>query len=281
MTSLKRFICLIIAAGLLLLSVMIMYPGLFHVDEVEDVLSSISGGHDAGLQSFPFYGTEDYSVYGVYNLFDECAPYIAGETEAKPLVGDMLSDLVSQEGAVQILFNFIILSLLSIPVYMVLRLIPFNTLYSAAEDYTWIIRIFVKGFTVVCAGVVTVCFTWFLYRSVVFENLLSGLREQTKNLEKPAIVLNVTNIVIIIVAVLLVLAVLRTTLFRGSVTTSILLGLLRTLLFVTVFAYINVFAKRLTVRVILFGLIGIVAAGIIKDLIMPEKPAKKRDKRER
>lgn len=280
MTAIKRFFCFLIAAGLLFLSVMIMYPGLFHVNGVDELLTSVTGGSDVGLESFPFYGTTDYSVYGIYNLFDECAPYIAGETEALPMVGDMLHNLVSQENAVQILFNFLILSLLSIPVYMVLRLIPFNTLYSAAEDYTWIVRIFVKGITVVCAGVVTVCFTWFLYRSVVFENLLSGLREQTKNLEKPAVVLNVTNIVIILVSVLIVFAVLKTTLFRGSVTISILLGILRTLLFVTVFAYINVFATRLTVRVILFGIIGIVAAGIIKDLILPEKPARKRGKRE-
>lgn len=281
MTGFKRFICACVAAAMLFLSIMIMYPGLFRVEKVDEVLHDLSGGTDIeGLESFPFYGTKDGSVYGIYNIFEECAPYITGESTEKPLIGPMLNELVTQPGAVQILMGFIILSLLSIPVYMVLRLIPFNTLYSAAGDCNFIARILVTGVTVVTAGVVTVCVTWFLYHSVVFKNLVSLLGDEVKNVQKPTIALNVTNVVIIIVAVLLVFAVLKTTLFRGSVTISILLGILRTLLFVIVFAFANVFSGRLTGRVILFAVIGIIAAGALKDLILPEKPSKKRKKRD-
>ena len=275
MSGIKSFICIVIAAAMLFLSIIIMYPGMFHVQQVEEAINQLTEGEDVGLESFPFYGNNyagEDGVYGMYTLFTDCAPFITGDDPNRPDIGGMLKDVVA---STQTLFNFLVLSLLSIPVYMVLRLIPFNTLYAAVEDYNWLARIFVKGITTVCAGVVTVCFTWFLYHSVVLKNLLSLLGEETKNIQKPTVVLNVTNVVIIIVAVLLVYAILKTTLFRGSVTISILLGVLRTLLFVVFFAYVNVFAGQMTARVVLYGIAGIIACGVLKDLISPEKQEKK------
>jgi len=272
----KNFICSGLALALLLAAICVMYPTLlYNYVEQEKVNELVSPAHvqlgeeKMGLESFPMYGNS--SFYGVKNVLEECADYIDGTETKAPDVWGKIGKIAANEGFLQVLFSFAVLSLLSIPVYMVLRFIPYNTLYRALEDKGFIMRVLLRGVLALASGVTTVAITWFLYNSVVVDALLAKILNLAENVQIPTIALTTTNIVLIAAAILATIGLLKTTLFRGSVFTSVLLALVRTLLFIAAFAFVNVFSTRLTGQIILNALLLIPAVGIVMGVLEPEE----------
>lgn len=272
----KKFICGVLALALLLAAVCIMYPELLYrfveKEKVDELISPAHvelGEEKMGLGSFPLYGNA--SFYGISSVLEDCADYIDGSQTMAPDVWSKLGRVAENENFLKALFSFAVLSLLSIPVYMILRLIPYNTLYHALEDSGAVGKVVGRGALALSSGITTVSITWFLYNSVLVDRALTQLLNLKDNVKVPEVALNVTNVVLIVVAILAVIGLLKTTLFRGSVFTSVMLSLLRTLLFIAAFAFVNVFSGRMTWKLIVIALLAIPAVGIIKGLVEPEE----------
>ena len=282
----KNFICVTLAVLLLAASVAVLYPGLIGkvADEstatlVTDKLRELMDGSEVpadsdvlevlGLENFPLYGNSER--YGLYDFCREFIPYINEETETLPDVGAALGKLISGENVLDTLYYFVIIALLSIPVYMLLRLVPFNALYEAADECFVLARPFARGLAASACAVVSISATWFLYNTLIYEKLYMLLVEWLKSRSKPDIALTLTNIVLIAVAVVVVVALLKSTLFRGSIVKSILLAVLRALLFVGVFAAINAFIGCATLRVLIFALALLLIVGVLDTVLDPPK----------
>ena len=140
----------------------------------------------------------------------------------------------------------------------------------------WLARVFLRGIVAVSASLVTVSATWFLYKRLLFQVILQNAYSWLTQLTSVKFALNATNIVILLVTVCAVIALLRATLFRGSVFTSILGAVMRTLLYIVLIAVISIFITRMTTRTILFMLAALFAIGLVKDVFLPEKKRRAR-----
>ncbi len=267
-----RVICVTVAVVLLLGSVLVMYPALLQAVAPGLDLNALIPQADTrwdestlGLGSFPMYGTG--SFYGFYDLLRDCAQYIEGKTTQPPDIWGLLGKISGSDGFLQALYSFVILSLLSIPIYAILRLLVYNVVHNMMREWPFLLSLPMRGVATVSCGVTTVCLTWLGYNTLIFHTLVIKLINRIGELKLPAVALNATNIVIIVVAVLIVIGVLKTALFRGSVAVSVLLGLFRTLVFVLAFAYVNAFANTgAPLRVALFALAFIVVCGIFESI---------------
>lgn len=234
------------------------------------------------IYHFPFYGSagrraegED-TGFGVSDMVEAYADYVEKSGQTPPSFGALWSRLMSRDDLIQTLYDFMIVALLTIPVYMLVRLLAYNTLYEMAESTMWLARVFLRGIVAVSASLVTVSATWFLYKRLLFQVILQNAYSWLTQLTSVKFALNATNIVILLVTVCAVIALLRATLFRGSVFTSILGAVMRTLLHIVLIAVISIFITRMTTRTILFMLAALFAIGLVKDVFLPEKKRRAR-----
>lgn len=281
----KNVICLVIAVILLAVSALIMYPGYLNdvTDEqiVADTLAPVIMSNfdtfkvSLGFENVPFYGSE--TKPGVAAALATFVPYLKGETDELPAVGEELGKIYKEdESFTNTLLAFILLAVLSIPVYMILRIIPYNTLYKAADTSFLLARPFTRGFAACACSVTSISFTWLIYHTLIYKKLYSAVTNWFSNVEKPEIALTATNVIIIIVAIIVIIALLKSTLFRGSVLKSVLLALLRMALFVVVFAAANVLIGCATWRVLIFVLAMIAVVGIVDSIVDPTHAKKEK-----
>ena len=281
----KKFICLILAAVLLAAAVAIMYPQLlfkvYDEDKVAEAADSVIEGDfetfksSIGFENVPFYGSE--TKPGVAAGLATFVPYLKGETDELPAAGEELGKIYKEdESFTNTLLAFILLAVLSIPVYMILRLIPYNTLYKAADTSFLLARPFTRGFAACACSVTSISFTWLIYHTLIYKKLYSAVTNWFSNVEKPEIALTATNVIIIIVAIIVIIALLKSTLFRGSVLKSVLLALFRMALFVVVFAAANVLIGCATWRVLIFVLAMIAVVGILDSILDPTHAKKEK-----
>ena len=239
-----------------------------------------------GLENFPLYGSEYF--YGVKDVLEDEAlhAYIRGDSEEKPDLGSLIKNIytnpkiASDSGEarrifMQRIYDLVLISLISIPIYMLLRALIYNALYGWISDGIFLTALPLRGIATVSCGVTGTCLSWMLYNTVLFDKLLSKVMNwfsglsaskaaETVSRLPSALAVNATNIIAIVVLVALILALVRLTVFRGSVVMSVFLGLFRTLLFVISFAFINAFIGDWTWRVVLFGALFVIAAGLIE-----------------
>lgn len=279
----RRFFAFVLAVGLTAAALFMMFPSWLNAVAPEATLTQHSidlTGLD--IYHFPFYGNagrraegED-TGFGVSDMVAAYADYVEKSGQTPPSFGDLCTRLVSRDDFVQTLYDFMIVALLTIPVYMLVRLLAYNALYEMAESAMWLARVFLRGVVAVSASIVTVSATWFLYKRLLFQVILQSIYGWLTQLTNVSFALNATNIVILLVTVCAVIALLRATLFRGSVFTSILAAVLRTALYIVLIAGISIFISRMTARTILFMLAALFAIGLVKDVFLPEKKRRAR-----
>lgn len=279
----RRFFAFVLAVGLTAAALFMMFPSWLNAVAPEAALTQ-HGIDLTGLDiyHFPFYGNagrraegED-TGFGVSDMVAAYADYVEKSGQTPPSFGDLCARLVSRDDFVQTLYDFMIVALLTIPVYMLVRLLAYNALYEMAESAMWLARVFLRGVVAVSASIVTVSATWFLYKRLLFQVILQSIYGWLTQLTNVSFALNATNIVILLVTVCAVIALLRATLFRGSVFTSILAAVLRTALYIVLIAGISIFISRMTARTILFMLAALFAIGLVKDVFLPEKKRRAR-----
>lgn len=279
----RRFFAFVLAVGLTAAALFMMFPSWLNAVAPEATLTQ-HGIDLTGLDiyHFPFYGNagrraegED-TGFGVSDMVAAYADYVEKSGQTPPSFGDLCARLVSRDDFVQTLYDFMIVALLTIPVYMLVRLLAYNALYEMAESAMWLARVFLRGVVAVSASIATVSATWFLYKRLLFQVILQSIYGWLTQLTNVSFALNATNIVILLVTVCAVIALLRATLFRGSVFTSILAAVLRTALYIVLIAGISIFISRMTARTILFMLAALFAIGLVKDVFLPEKKRRAR-----
>lgn len=283
LSLIRRFFAFVLAVGLTAAALFMMFPSWLNAVAPEINLSRY--GIDISrldIYHFPFYGSagrraegED-TGFGVSDMVEAYADYVEKSGQTPPSFGALWSRLMSRDDLIQTLYDFMIVALLTIPVYMLVRLLAYNTLYEMAESTMWLARVFLRGIVAVSASLVTVSATWFLYKRLLFQVILQNAYSWLTQLTSVKFALNATNIVILLVTVCAVIALLRATLFRGSVFTSILGAVMRTLLYIVLIAVISIFITRMTTRTILFMLAALFVIGLVKDVFLPEKKRRAR-----
>ena len=243
LSLIRRFFAFVLAVGLTAAALFMMFPSWLNAVAPEINLSRY--GIDISrldIYHFPFYGSagrraegED-TGFGVSDMVEAYADYVEKSGQTPPSFGALWSRLMSRDDLIQTLYDFMIVALLTIPVYMLVRLLAYNTLYEMAESTMWLARVFLRGIVAVSASLVTVSATWFLYKRLLFQVILQNAYSWLTQLTSVKFALNATNIVILLVTVCAVIALLRATLFRGSVFTSILGAVMRTLLYIVLIA---------------------------------------------
>lgn len=275
--STKRALCTLLAVLLTAAATLLMFPNwLLELYPEADFSGTFVNLEELDIRHFPLYGNVggDGSEKGISDLLQSYESFITEGTEPAPNIFDKLGEITAQDGFLQILYSFVFISLLTIPVYMLLRLLLYNAVYEAAEHAVWILRPFARGLVAASASAVTVFGTWFLYKTLVFNLIFDYLKNTAEKLfsdEKFAnFALNATNIVILVVLAIGVFALLHRTLFRGSISLSVLGALMRTLLFVILVSSVNVFIGSMTLRTILFMLAALLVIGIMKDIFFKD-----------
>lgn len=284
-----RFLCLIIAVLLVVASASMLYKdvlyGVVDSEEVDKIITEITTDGEVTVNSdkveefwqsisfkeYPFYGNE--AKPGITNILEKYVPFINGTEAEMPDVSEELNAIISDSNVLDTLLQLIILAMLSIPVYMLLRLVPFNTLYKASDSAFIISRPALRGLSACACSVVSITITWVLYHTLIYERLQKVVVDWASNITVPEVALNVTNIVILAVAVVCIICLLKSTLFRGSFVKSILLAVARSILFVVIFGVINTFMADFTGRTILFAVVAVIVIGILDMIIDPPKKA--------
>ena len=309
----KRFICLVLAAALLLASLALLYTNLLYrlfdkgqvdefmnkvdqlanetqadtgadaqtpvdaeqpeglsgevVDTGEQTESEAQGIERLGFDYFPLYTrTEEITRKYVFKINEgDINGFGSIITDATNAYGD--------QGVMTEVYSIIIIALLSIPVYMLVRLLAYSTVYEMTNEANALIRPFARGLACIACATVSVTLTWFVYRSTLYQFALGKLTDWISSFDSSKIALNAVNILIIVVIAIALIAILRKTVFRGSVVTSVLTALLRVVLFVIFFAFLNAFlsVKNLTWYVAIFVLAALLVIGLIDLLIEPAR----------
>lgn len=278
----KRVFGLVAAVILTIAAVMVLFPGW-----VRDIAPGIQIPLPFSLEGmdiagFPFYGDAlrfgEGTNFGVSNIVAAYADYVETGTGDTPNFLNLLGRLNENGDFLEKLYTFLLTSLLTIPVYMLLRLVVYNALYDMAEDYSFLGRAFARGAVAVDASLVTVTATWVLQKRYL-ALIVDYIKDKIARLTTVQFALNATNLVILGIIAFAVIALLRATLFRGSVFTSILGAILRTLLFIVLIAVISVFIGRTTLRTVLFMLAAVFVIGIVKEAFIPEARPRRARKR--
>ena len=278
----KKFICTFLALALSLASVLVMFPWL--VGEYFPEVSLENGYIDfdvVNIRSFPFYGGREEigengnnENYGVYEVLEAYKPYVKEGAEPIPDIMAELDKIYARQDFFETVYAFCLIALMTIPVYMILRLVIYNCVYRVGSGWFFPLRIFWYGVAGASASLVTVSATWFMYKTVIYDividfltGLISGITDSVQ------VALATTNILTLIVIALLVIVLLRATLFRGSIFTSLLGAILRTMLYVIIIAAIEVFVLDATGRTVLFLLAAVVLIGLVKAIFLSDKHA--------
>lgn len=276
----KRVFCSAIAVALTVAAVLVLFPGWIPKTASEIALPFGLAGVD--IAHFPFYGDAlrfgEGADFGVSNIVAAYADYVETGVGDTPNFLNLLYRFTENGDFLEKLYTFLLTSLLTIPVYMLLRLLVYNVLYDMAEDYSWLGRVFARGVVAASASLVTVTLTWVLQKRYL-ALILNFVKDKIAQLTSVQFALNATNLVIIGIIAFAVIALLRATLFRGSVFTSILGAILRTLLFIVLIAVISVFIGRTTVRTLLFMVAAVFVIGIVKEVFIPEARPRRAHKR--
>ena len=269
----KKLICAIIALALTIAAVAVLYTDtMYKLFPKQNIATVITGtlannGDELGFDYFPLYT-------GIYNL---CAKYVAGinsgDVESLNTAGEDAMAITKEESFISSLYAFIIIALVSLPVYMLVRLVPFNTLYEHSGSCFLFARPFYRGITCLCCSVVTVTATWLLYHSAFYTLVKTKIVSNLSSVDITGFSFNATNIVIIAVIAVALFAIIKHTLFRGSILKSVLTALLRTLLYTLMFALVNAFTEKggVTGYTLLFGLIFIFTVGVLDLIFDPSK----------
>lgn len=225
------------------------------------------------IHNFPFYGGDaDNGNFGVYDIVKSCSGYVKDAGERAPDINALLSRLTSRADFTQSLYAFLLVSLLTIPVYMVVRLLVFNGAYELGKKWFFPVRYLYFGVIALLSAFVTVTATWVMYKTVVYDIVLSFLtglvQEVIKNVQ---VALATTNIIILVLIGALVCLLLHRTLFRGSVFLSLVGAVLRSVLFLIFVSCIDIFVYNGTARMYLILLGAVFAVGLVKALLFPDK----------
>lgn len=272
-----KTVCFLLAVVLTAASVLIMFPELAETYlpkvSLENALIDFKS---IDIRSFPFHGgSGEEGGYGVYELVKGIQ---AITQETAPGIPDKLVEGLGQIYARadfwQVLYAFCLIALMSIPVYMVLRLLVFNSVYKIASRWFFPLRIFWYGITGVSASLVTVTAAWLVYKTVLYDIVLDFLKTALESLTKNVtFALATTNILTVVVIALLVFVLLRATLFRGSIFTSLLGALLRSVLYVVLIAGFEVFVIEKTGVAILVLCVFVLLVGLVKAIFLSDKHA--------
>ena len=181
LSLIRRFFAFVLAVGLTAAALFMMFPSWLNAVAPEINLSRY--GIDISrldIYHFPFYGSagrraegED-TGFGVSDMVEAYADYVEKSGQTPPSFGALWSRLMSRDDLIQTLYDFMIVALLTIPVYMLVRLLAYNTLYEMAESTMWLARVFLRGIVAVSASLVTVSATWFLYKRLLFQVILQN-----------------------------------------------------------------------------------------------------------
>lgn len=272
-----KIVCLILAILLSAASVFVMFPELsetyFPGVSLENSLIDFKS---IDIRSFPFHGgAGEEGNYGVLELLNSLQ---LNDSEQTGRIGERISEgfgkIFARADFWQTAYAFFMIALLSIPVYMLLRLFVFNAVYRIAAGWFFPLRILWYGIAGAGASLVTVSVTWFVYKTVLYDIVIEFLKEALRLLtQNVTFALVTTNILIVIVVALLVFLLLRATLFRGSIFTSLLSAFLRTLLFVVIIAGIEAYVFEATGITIVAAVCFVLLIGLVKALILGDKHA--------
>lgn len=225
------------------------------------------------IHQFPFYGGDAANGnFGIYDIVKSCSGYIKDESAPAPDFNMLLGKLTARTDFTQSLYAFALISLLTIPVYMIVRLIVINGAYELGKKWFFLFRFFYYGVVSLMSAFITVTATWVMYKTVVYDVVLAFLtglvQEVVKNVQ---VALATTNIITLAVIGVLVCLLLHRTLFRGSVFLSLVGAILRSVLFVIFVSCVDIFLYGGTIRAYLLLIAAIFAVGVIKAVLLPDK----------
>jgi hypothetical protein len=276
----KQFICFVLALALLGASLLTLYPQLLGGDSTISAIDNLIPEDYSdyapwkmgvqGLESFPMYGTyyEDRGFYGIKDVMEDASAFIKSGEADRPDIWGYLGKIPKNTGFLQALYALAILILVSIPVYMVLRLLCYNVLYKWIGERNILIRLPLRGIATVSMGITSVSCAWFITNQVLFKSLLEKLIAWIKDItDSLPLALSSANITAIILITCVVLGLLKVTVFRGSFGLSVLLALVRVLIFTVFFAYVSVFWGEFSQRILLFGAAFVLACGIVESVL--------------
>lgn len=270
----RKVFCLILAIALTGAAALVIFTGdiqkAFPEWEIKIPYIDVKA---VDIHQFPFYGgDEEGGNFGVYDVVKSYSGRIKDENAPTPDFNALMGKITSRADFTDSLYAFLLVSLLTIPVYMVVRLIVFNGAYELGKKWFFLFRYLYFGFVTLMAAFVTVTATWVMYKTVVYDIVLAFLtglmQEVVKNVQ---VALATTNILTIAIIGVLVCLLLHRTLFRGSVFLSLVGAILRSALFVIIVACVNIFLYDGTLRVYLFALAALFAVGLIKAVLLPDK----------
>lgn len=271
----KQFICFVLALALLAASLLMLYPQLLGGEKTLNLVDSYVPSDYApwkmgvkGLESFPMYGNEETGFYGIKDVMEDVSAFIKSGEAERPDIWGYLTRIPQNKGFLQALYAMVILILVSIPVYMVLRLICYNPLYKWIGDRNLLIRLPLRGLATLGMGITCVSAAWLITNQVLFKSLLEKLIEWIKGItDSLPLALSSANITAIILITCVVLGLLKVTVFRGSFGLSVLLALLRVIIFTVFFAYVSVFWGEFSLRIILFGAAFMIVCGVVENVL--------------
>lgn len=225
------------------------------------------------IRQFPFFGGDEANGnFGVYDIVKSYMGYLKDRSTALPDINQLLSKLTARADFTESLYAFLLISLLTIPVYMIVRLLVINGAYELGKKWFFLLRYLYFGAVSLMSAFITVTATWVMYKTVVYDIVLAFLtglvQEVIKNVQ---VALATTNIIIIAVIGVLVCLLLHRTLFRGSVFLSLVGAILRSVLFVIFVSFANIFMYEGTVKMYPFVLAAFLLIGFVKAVLFPDK----------
>lgn len=270
----KRVFCTMLLVLLGAMGVFMMFSGMLGV-ELTDIIPGLSfvDKNEVVIQKFPFYGgNAQEGNFGVFDIVKAYSKSIRDEKAPLPDFMGEISKLYARADFMDALYAFLLIAVMTIPVYMVLCFIVYNGAYELGKKSIFPIRYLWYGIVTVISSFVTVTATWVMYKTVIYDIVLKFLtdlaQEITKNVQ---LALATSNILTLAVIGVLVCLLLHRTLFRGSVFLSLLGAVFRTILFVVLVAFVNVIVYELNWRVMLFILVFLFAVGLLKVVLFPDK----------
>lgn len=270
----RKVFCLILGLMLSALAAMVIFSSDFQkmVPEWKFEIPNIDA-KEVDIHLFPFYGGDEAGGnFGVYDIVKSYSGYIMDKDAPVPDLNQQLSKLTAREDFTESLYAFLLISLITIPVYMIVRLLVINGAYELGKKWFFPVRYMYFGVISLLSAFITVACTWVMYKTVVYDVVLSfmtGLvQEVIKNVQ---VALATTNIIVIAVIGLMVCLLLHRTLFRGSVFLSLVGAVLRCALFVIFVSCVNIFMYVGTPRMYLFVLAAFFLVGAVKALLFPDK----------
>jgi len=225
------------------------------------------------IHRFPFYGGDEANGnFGVYDIVKSYSGYIRDKNTPAPDMNALLSRLTARADFTESLYAFLLVSLLTIPVYMIVRPLVINGAYELGKKWFLPLRFLYFGVIALASAFITVSATWVMYKTVVYDIVLAFLAGLVQAVIKNVqVALATTNIIVIAVIGVLVCLLLHRTLFRGSVFLSLIGAILRSALFVIFVSCVGIFMYNGTLRMYLFALAAFFVVGFIKAVLFPDK----------